>query len=172
VGHDYNVHRKKVDRFAKKMFGCFCCCLVKKENFDEKMDADSIFFVMSRKQLVTDYQMKYKEKFYSLDPLEFVPSNFNKVAPSEAFQQKFNVKDQHGNMYTTRGDRLNIAMTKFKPGKFKNKLAVEVEKRHTKIKMPMGTIAEESIENDKNEFAEEMQMHALKQATNLLKFNK
>ena len=36
--------------------------------------------------MIDKYQLKYKSQFYKLDKLDFHPSNFNKVAPIEAFK--------------------------------------------------------------------------------------
>lgn len=61
-GHDYNVHKVKINTFLAKARAFFCPCTVNRtEHFDQRIQCESQrFFILSRKQLVADHQLKYK----------------------------------------------------------------------------------------------------------------
>ena len=69
--------------------------------------------------MIDRYQLKYKEQFYKLEKLDFHPSNFNKVAPIEAFRPypKRVKEEKVKSVVEVRRKNKRTIKDKFKPGK-------------------------------------------------------
>ena len=109
-GMQYHLHMNKVGFMVECLTSCFRG--VRAPLHKEKVKTET----SSRRSLIDEYNMKYKEKFYKLDKQAFHPSNFSKVAPIEAFRPQKAQKDSTRPLNKVRYDRVNQNAKEFKPG--------------------------------------------------------